>query len=85
MATGREARASIIDGKAEFIEQHERNPSLVRLPVLMANDFAKSTHDEIGDLSEQLLIKGIDVLEEVGLYGMSVEITRRHDALLSFE
>lgn len=64
----------IIDKQAEFVARHGKQPKTLRLPLLQAYDLAKLGREHLGDLSNEIMLKGIKVLERTGLMGMKVEL-----------
>ncbi|MGD0768093.1 MAG: hypothetical protein ABSB42_07860 [Tepidisphaeraceae bacterium] len=75
---------SIIDAEAAFHDEHGHPPKKLKLPVRLAYQLAKLPRDQF-ELSELIAKEGIDVIEEKGLLGVSVEIMRDGSTQFSFE
>ena len=74
--SGIEARDLILDRMAAFETQTGRTPSMVRLPLLIALDFAKLRRSQIGPVSGLVMRHGVRILERTGLYGLRVQIIK---------
>lgn len=64
----------LIDAQATFAVAQGHPPHLLKLPILLAYQLAKLGHDHLGSLSEVLILKGVQALEETGILGMRVQL-----------
>ena len=78
------ARIEILDAWQNHLKAGNSEPSTLKLPLLKAYDLCKLGREELGDLSQHLLLYGPRCLEESGFYGLRVIITLEGDAI-SFE
>lgn len=72
--TGIEASTFIIDEQTSYIKRHHNRPKSVTLSWELAMDLTKLTRDQVGELAEQMWMKGESALLETGLFGLSVTI-----------
>ena len=62
MATGRETKEYIIEKMKQFVDENACEPREVEIPMLMALDLGKCTHDELGSLSGKFSEVGVKSL-----------------------
>lgn len=69
------ARIEILEAWQHHLEAGNQEPTTLRLSLLKAYDLCKLGRDELGDLSQHLLLYGPRYLEKSGFYGLRVVIT----------
>lgn len=85
MAGGRETFELILEGAANWANEHGKDPKVIKLPVGMAYDLAKCGKDDLGELSGKVFKNGVKEFEKQGLLGLKVKIIRKSGTLLEFE
>jgi hypothetical protein len=68
------ARLEILDAWKQHLQGGNPEPTTLKLSLLKAYDLCKLGRDELGDLTQHLLLYGPRYLEKSGFYGLKVVI-----------
>jgi hypothetical protein len=79
------ARIEILTEWQKYVKSGKPEPTTLKLSLLKAYDLCKLGRDELGKLSQHLLIYGPHYLEKSGFYGLRVVITTPGNKDIEFE
>lgn len=79
------ARIEILDAWKAYLQAGNSEPTTLKLSLLKAYDLCKLGRDEMGELSQHLLLYGPHYLEKSGFYGLNVILTHDRDNEIAFE
>ena len=66
----------ILDAETAYQLQHGHAPRLLKLPLIQALTLAKFKDSHTGELSVEIMKKGIKAFEEKSLFGVKVKLAR---------
>jgi hypothetical protein len=74
MSTPRDPKAELVDAIQDYISEHETPPQKATIPHDLALEFCKLGRNELGDLSQELMVKGPSALNGKILFGVEITV-----------